>query len=814
MACCTEYNGRVVSRIGAALVVLGFLSMVFGIAGVAAFWRYSFFHVIGAPIWSGVMVSGNLRFAKAFRRKGPLGLDGCSSINWCRCEGSRAIHAVTLLLGLAECAMCLTSSILCCVGFSTVPQTTGTILQHPPPGGAPVQLVTADEQDCFWFGPTQATMSCCTEYNGRVVSRIGAVLVVLSFLSVVFGIVDVTTFRRVGVTAIGAPIWSGVMMVAFLTLSIISVMTSVIQWIISAVGIAGPCSLCTAIHTVNLLLGLAECAMCLTSSIMSCVGISTVPQTTGTILQHPPPGGAPVQLVTADEQVMHLVLRSEQTTGGTENTAMGTGSTTEINVTTLADAEIGAGLQLDGAHQGRERTAAASNRQVTGGETEETAVGTGLDATEINVTTLADVVDNRAGLQLDGAHRGRERAAPASNRQVTGGETEPAAVGTGLDATEINVTTSADVVDNRAGLQLDGAHRGRERTAPASNKQVTGEGTDDEPGYVIPLRIMGASSRVLAWKNISLSSKLLGAGHFGEVRKGTVTIDGNRIQSAIKVLKRGADEESKEEFRQEVDIMRHVSFHPNIINLLGVCNHDGQQYMALELATNGDLLKYLRKSRVHMTSPYDDMRPEVHTASNLSPVMLLRIACDVASGMEHLAAKDVIHRDLAARNVLLTDSLIAKVADFGLSRGEGIYVQKSGKAVPFRSTAIEALNTRTYTTESDVWSFGILLWEIVTLGGTPYSGMKSRLLLRRLHEGYRLPRPRNCEDALYHMMKSCWELLPTDRPTFSDLVKELTGMMADMTTYINIDDDYEYEVVDSGDEDDDDDDDDDDDFTM
>ncbi|XP_035677728.1 tyrosine-protein kinase receptor Tie-1-like [Branchiostoma floridae] len=108
-----------------------------------------------------------------------------------------------------------------------------------------------------------------------------------------------------------------------------------------------------------------------------------------------------------------------------------------------------------------------------------------------------------------------------------------------------------------------------------------------------------------------------------------------------------------------------------------------------------------------------------------------------------------------------------------------------------------------YTTKSDVWSFGILIWEIVTLGGTPYSGMKSRLLIRRLHEGYRLPKPRNCEDALYHVMMRCWERLPTDRPTFSELVQELKNMMRDMTNYINVDDDYEYEVVESGDDDDD-----------
>ncbi|CAH1233418.1 TIE1 [Branchiostoma lanceolatum] len=273
---------------------------------------------------------------------------------------------------------------------------------------------------------------------------------------------------------------------------------------------------------------------------------------------------------------------------------------------------------------------------------------------------------------------------------------------------------------------------------------------DTDPPFHVPLRIMATSERELAWKDICLSFKLLGAGNFGEVRRGTVKIDGDRIQSAIKVLKKSADEESKEEFQQEVDIMRHVGYHSNIINLLGVCNHKGQQYMALELATNGDLLKYLRKSRVHETGrPYANMRPEVVPFSTLSPVMLLRIACDVASGMEHLAAKNVIHRDLAARNVLLTDSLIAKVADFGLSR-EGTYKQKSG----------------------------MVLWYPPMGDGDPW----------------------------YHMMTRCWERLPTDRPTFSDLVQELTGMMGNMTNYVNVnsDDDSEYEVLDSEESDDDD----------
>ncbi|XP_078658182.1 tyrosine-protein kinase receptor Tie-1-like [Branchiostoma floridae x Branchiostoma belcheri] len=160
------------------------------------------------------------------------------------------------------------------------------------------------------------------------------------------------------------------------------------------------------------------------------------------------------------------------------------------------------------------------------------------------------------------------------------------------------------------------------------------------PQQLLPLKIMATNNRELTWDDISLTPKLLGTGNFGEVRKGTVNI---RVPSAIKVLKRGADEAARRDFQQEVDIMRHVGYHPNIINLLGTCDHQGQQYMALEMAGNGDLKKYLRTSRVlDTTSPaYANIRQTLGTVSTLSPVQLLRIACDVATGMEHLSSKDV-----------------------------------------------------------------------------------------------------------------------------------------------------------------------------
>ncbi|CAH1243400.1 TIE1 [Branchiostoma lanceolatum] len=270
------------------------------------------------------------------------------------------------------------------------------------------------------------------------------------------------------------------------------------------------------------------------------------------------------------------------------------------------------------------------------------------------------------------------------------------------DMSDVEGVSNTSFVADQSSSGLQGATRAADAQAKLNaSKQHSMENNRQQP---LPLKIMVVNNRELTWNDISLTSKLLGSGNFGEVRKGTVIMDGERIPAAIKVLKRGADDVARQDFQQEVDIMRHVGYHPNIINLLGTCNHQGQQYMALEMAGNGDLRKYLRKSRVlEATDPaYANTRQTVNTVSTLSPVQLLRIACDVATGMEHLSSKDVIHRDLAARNVLLTDSLIAKVADFGLSRGEGIYEQTSKRAVPFRSTALEALSKRIYTTRSDV----------------------------------------------------------------------------------------------------------------
>ncbi|TMS20170.1 Tyrosine-protein kinase receptor Tie-1 [Larimichthys crocea] len=234
--------------------------------------------------------------------------------------------------------------------------------------------------------------------------------------------------------------------------------------------------------------------------------------------------------------------------------------------------------------------------------------------------------------------------------------------------------------------------------------------------------------------------------------------DGNKMSAAIKMLKEFASENDHRDFAGELEVLCKLGQHPNIINLIGACENRGYLYIAIEYAPYGNLLDFLRKSRVLETDPA--FAKEHGTASTLTSQQLLQFAVDVATGMHYLSDKQFIHRDLAARNVLVGDNLVAKIADFGLSRGEEVYVKKTMGRLPVRWMAIESLNYSVYTTKSDVWSFGVLLWEIVSLGGTPYCGMTCAELYEKLPQGFRMEKPKNCDDEVYELMKQCWR----DRP--------------------------------------------------
>ncbi|EGW08125.1 Tyrosine-protein kinase receptor Tie-1 [Cricetulus griseus] len=283
---------------------------------------------------------------------------------------------------------------------------------------------------------------------------------------------------------------------------------------------------------------------------------------------------------------------------------------------------------------------------------------------------------------------------------------------------------------------------------------------------------------VLEWEDITFED-LIGEGNFGQVIRAMIKKDGLKMNAAIKMLKEYASENDHRDFAGELEVLCKLGHHPNIINLLGACENRGYLYIAIEYAPYGNLLDFLRKSRVLETDPA--FAREHGTASTLSSRQLLRFASDAANGMQYLSEKQFIHRDLAARNVLVGENLASKIADFGLSRGEEVYGR-----LPVRWMAIESLNYSVYTTKSDVWSFGVLLWEIVSLGGTPYCGMTCAELYEKLPQGYRMEQPRNCDDEVYELMRQCWRDRPYERPPFAQIALQLGRMLEARKAYVNM----------------------------
>ncbi|XP_050965741.1 tyrosine-protein kinase receptor Tie-2 [Labeo rohita] len=301
-----------------------------------------------------------------------------------------------------------------------------------------------------------------------------------------------------------------------------------------------------------------------------------------------------------------------------------------------------------------------------------------------------------------------------------------------------------------------------------------------------PKKVPNSSQSVayptLEWSDIKFQD-VIGEGNFGQVLKARIKKDGLRMDAAIKRMKEYASKDDHRDFAGELEVLCKLGHHPNIINLLGACEHRGYLYLAIEYAPHGNLLDFLRKSRVLETDPAFAIANS--TASTLSSQQLLHFAADVARGMDYLSQKQFIHRDLAARNILVGENFVAKIADFGLSRGQEVYVKKTMGRLPVRWMAIESLNYSVYTTNSDVWSYGVLLWEVVSLGGTPYCGMTCAELYEKLPLGYRLEKPLNCDDEVYELMKQCWKEKPYERPSFAQILMSLNRMLEERKTYVN-----------------------------
>eukprot|EP00066_Takifugu_rubripes_P024523 XP_011613789.1 PREDICTED: fibroblast growth factor receptor 1-A-like isoform X1 [Takifugu rubripes] len=278
--------------------------------------------------------------------------------------------------------------------------------------------------------------------------------------------------------------------------------------------------------------------------------------------------------------------------------------------------------------------------------------------------------------------------------------------------------------------------------------------------------------------------KPLGEGCFGQVVMGeAMGLDKekpNRVTKvAVKMLKSDATEKDLSDLISEMEMMKIIGKHKNIINLLGACTQDGPLYVIVEYASKGNLREYLRARRPPgMEYCYN---PDQVPVENMSIKDLVSCAFQVARGMEYLASKKCIHRDLAARNVLVTEDNVMKIADFGLARDIhhiDYYKKTTNGRLPVKWMAPEALFDRIYTHQSDVWSFGVLLWEIFTLGGSPYPGVPVEELFKLLKEGHRMDKPSTCTHELYMMMRDCWNAVPSQRPTFKQLVEDLDRCLA------------------------------------
>uniref|UniRef100_A0A667ZWZ4 Ephrin type-A receptor 8 n=1 Tax=Myripristis murdjan TaxID=586833 RepID=A0A667ZWZ4_9TELE len=285
----------------------------------------------------------------------------------------------------------------------------------------------------------------------------------------------------------------------------------------------------------------------------------------------------------------------------------------------------------------------------------------------------------------------------------------------------------------------------------------------DPHTYEDPCQAVHEFAREIEASRIKIE-KIIGSGEFGEVCYGRMRLPGKRdIPVALKTLKAGYTEKQKRDFLAEASIMAQFD-HPNVIRLEGVVTQSKPVMIITEYMENGSLDSFLRRHDGQFTV-----------------IQLVGLLRGIAAGMTYLADLGYIHRDLAARNILVNSNLVCKVSDFGLSRvleddPDAAYTTSGGK-IPIRWTAPEAIAYRKFSSSSDVWSYGVVMWEVMSYGERPYWNLTNRDVIKSVEEGYRLPAPMGCPGPLHTLMLDCWQKDRNERPRFCQIVTVLDKLI-------------------------------------
>ncbi|CAL8116306.1 unnamed protein product [Orchesella dallaii] len=298
----------------------------------------------------------------------------------------------------------------------------------------------------------------------------------------------------------------------------------------------------------------------------------------------------------------------------------------------------------------------------------------------------------------------------------------------------------------------------------------------------------------------------LGSGTFGTVYKAILCRNTDTPNLPVAVKTTNALSTNVEHFKallSELKVMTAIGNHKNVVNLIGACTENIKKrklYIVVELCAFGNLQNYLKSQRVRFVDLTEDAVEFITTnGSHISVSLsndedddttstkdLVKWAKEIADGMDFLGSQRIVHGDLAARNVLLTEDRVAKITDFGLSRqlyNYSVYVKTQNSSLPWRWLALETIVDMCFSTQSDIWSYGVTIWELFQLGETPWPEYKFCLdFVKELKHGKRLKKPTYANSTIYKVMLNCWDESPEKRPTFKKLAEDFQAIFLEMSS--------------------------------